>query len=41
MNLENKKTIKVISKASSSLPLNSRKIQLVNKKQGILSKNEL
>jgi hypothetical protein len=41
MNLENKKTIKVISKASSSLPLNSRKIQLVNKKQGMLSKYEL
>ena len=40
MNLENKKAIKVISKASS-LPLNSRNIKLINKKQGMLSKYEL
>ena len=41
MNEENKKNIKNISQAPSSLTLNSRKIKLVNKKQGMLSKYEL
>ena len=41
MNIENKKTIKTISQAPTSLALNPRKIKLINKNQGMLSKYEL
>ena len=41
MIIENKKNIKNISQAPSSLSLNQRKIKKANKNQGMLSKYEL
>jgi hypothetical protein len=41
MIIENKKNVKNISQAPSSLTLNSRKVKLTSKNQGMLSKYEL